>query len=399
MNIDAVMKKYLPSAPEERIESGTTRVLNELRRKPYVVRESLAQALAPARGFQFAWPAGIVMAVMLVSALVWRQVPPFSAAKTGGADHHSMAKSSRQQAPDPSKITFPSDVFELASVKMLSPSSEAFKAVTTEETMQAAFTGCPGGFAGRARLDPGRLTIPGLSVLTLVIIAYGHDCTLVEGGPSWARSGEYYEIQALLPPGSPAYTLQDLAKGQAPTLQRMLQNLLAERFRLVLKRELREMPVYALTVANRAKLKLSPAETIPVPANFPPPGFPAPPPLGRGQKFQLMGSEVKIFAHAISMSELVKDLRQAAGRIVVDKTELRNLFDVDLKFTPEITLPTLGTPATSPPPAIPPVPGTSLPGSPTLRLALEEQLGLKLEATKLPIEVLSIEKVERPAEN
>ena len=85
----------------------------------------------------------------------------------------------------------------------------------------------------RARIDPGRLTIPAITVSALVITAYGQDCTLVEGGPAWARSGEYYEIQALLPAGTPSYTMQDLMKGNAPRLQRMLQNLLADRFRLV----------------------------------------------------------------------------------------------------------------------------------------------------------------------
>jgi uncharacterized protein (TIGR03435 family) len=243
------------------------------------------------------------------------------------------------------------------------------------------------------------LSIPAATVLTLVIIAYGQECTLVEGGPAWARSDEYYELQALLPPGAPAYTLQDLAKGQAPALQRMLQNLLGERFRLVLKRELREMPVYVLTVANRAKLKLSPDETIPVPPGFSPPGFPAPPPVRRGQKFQLMGAEARIFGHAIAMSDLVKDLRQPSGRLVVDKTGLNDLFDIDLRFMSEIVPPTLQLPAPSPVPQVPPVPGTMLQGSPALRPALEEQLGLKLEAMTMPIEVLVVESVARPSEN
>src|SRR5262245_5618182 len=212
----------------------------------------------PPRRFRFAWAMGIVLLAALAAGVVWRQESPFSVAvKTGKADERSMSKSSAaEQAGETLQLTVPQDAFELASVKSLSPSSEAFKTASTLEAMQLAFTGCAGGYLGRAQLDPGRLTLPGTTVLSLVMLAYGQECTLVEGGPAWARSGEYYEIQALLPADTPRYTLQDLQKGNAPILQRMLQNLLADRFRLALKRELREMSVYTLTLASRGKITL-----------------------------------------------------------------------------------------------------------------------------------------------
>jgi uncharacterized protein (TIGR03435 family) len=302
---------------------------------------------------------------------------------------------------------------------LLPPSSDLVKTANQRQPFQLAMTGCADGYVGTARLDPGRLTIPAVTVYSLVMTAYGQDCTLVEGGPSWVRSGgDYYEIQALLPPGTPSYTQQDLMKGKAPRLQRMLQNLLADRFRLVLKHELREMSVYALTVATRGKMKLSPEETRPVPDSFP--SFPgmAAPPLRRGQMLRLItiSGEAQMTGHALSMSELARELRADAGRIVVDKTGLNEVFDVDLKFTRDTapTLPSLpgAIPAAPPPPQstpplpgqplpppIPPVPGPQLPGPPSLRSALEDQLGLKLEAVKMPIEVLIIERVERPSEN
>src|SRR6185503_4193782 len=116
MNIDEVVKQYLPSAPEERIQSGTERVLNELRARPYVVRERLVQ---PRRFGQVRFAMIFAaMAVVAVSAIIWREGPPFSAVKTGVADDHSMGKSSSQQDGDPLKITVPSDAFEVASVKL-----------------------------------------------------------------------------------------------------------------------------------------------------------------------------------------------------------------------------------------------------------------------------------------
>ena len=295
------------------------------------------------------------------------------------------------------QITIPGEAFEVASVKLVSPSSQAFKMASMGENMQSTWIGCPGGYAYTTQVAPGRLTIPGASVLSLVMLAYGRDCTLVDGGPAWARSGEYYEIQAVLPRGTPNETMGALLKGDAPRLQGMLQTLLADRFRLVLKRELREMPVYVLTVASSGKMKLSPEETRPIPEDFLLPGMQAPP-VGRGGLLRLRGL---LFGHAVSTSDLAKELRLHAGRIVVDKTGLSDVFDVDLKFAPNTAPPTTATPPVLPQ-SIPPVPGaptqSTLQGA-SLQDALEEQLGLKLEAARMPLEVLVIESVERPSAN
>jgi len=354
---------------------------------------------APVRRFRFVWAAGIVLAAVLISGLIWRQGPPFSAAvKTGNADENSLAKSS-SQVGETLQLTVSPDVFELASVKLLAPSSDAVKLAITFDQMQLQFAGCSGGYLGETRVDPGRLTIPALTVLSLVIVAYGHNCSLVEGGPAWARSGDYYEIQALLPAGTPRYTRQDLEKGNAPELQRMLQNLLADRFRLVVKRELREMSAYALTVATRGKMGLSPDETRPPPSVSLPPGFPPLQPVGKGQKFSIVAiGDVQMFGHAIAISELAKDLRIHAGRLVVDKTGLSGVFDYDLKFASENPPPAATAAPPSTPQSVPPLPAVRQP-LPSLSNALEEQLGLKLESVKMPIEVLIIERVERPSEN
>ena len=343
--------------------------------------------------------AAVVLAAILVSAVVWRNGPPFSTAlENSNADEHSLSKSSSQRGAETLQVTVPADAFELASVKLLPPSSEAFKVASRGENMQLAMIGCPGGYGFSTQLDPGRLTIPGATVLSLVMLAYGRDCTLVDGGPAWARSGEYYEVQGLLPKGTPRETVGAFLRGDAPRLQRMLQTLLADRFRLVLRREMREIPVYTLTVASPGKMKLSPEETRPLPASFP--ALPGAPGVGRGQLFSLPG---QIFGHALSMSDLSKILRQHAGRVIVDKTGRKDVFDVDLKFAPNTAPSTTATPPV-PPQSIPPLPGAPSQSTPTLQGAslqdaVEEQLGLKMEAVRMPLEVLVIERVERPSVN
>jgi uncharacterized protein (TIGR03435 family) len=111
--------------------------------------------------------------------------------------------------------------------------------------------------------------------------------------------------------------------------------------------------------------------------------------------------EALFSAHAISMSDLTKYLRPHAGRIVVDKTGVNDVFDADLKFIPEVTPrpPNVPMPQAPNPPAQPPIPPLPTLPTPSLKSELQEKLGLKLEATRMPIEILVIENVERPSEN
>ena len=350
---------------------------------------------APSR--RFIWAAGLAAAAVLVNLVVWKERPPFSVAGNSAESGRFTSMLSSQQALETLFVTVPGDAFEVASVKLVSPSSDAAIRARTSEQFQAAMSGCTEGYGGAPQLDPGRLMIPAASVRGRVIAAYGQDCMLVEGGPAWSRSGEYYEINALLPAGAPIYTAQDLQDGNAPRLQGMLQRLLAERFQLSVRRELREMPVYSLTVSTRKQLGLSQDETLPFGARE----FQLQ--VARGRIGGMAGpGEVRLFGHAISAAALAKNLRQYAGRVVVDRTGLTDLFDCDLQFAWDgmrarlSALPGVPLPTEPAPPAIPPPPSTALP---SLGTALEEQLGFKLEATRMPIEVLVIESVNRPSEN
>ena len=90
------------------------------------------------------------------------------------------------------------------------------------------------------------------------------------------------------------------------------------------------------------------------------------------------------------LSDIGRNLAPATGRLVIDRTGLTGRFDLDLEWTPD----------QMPPPAAPGAPPSVLPpppaDGPSLFAAIQEQLGLKLEATRGPVEVLVIDSAERP---
>src|SRR5215510_11393804 len=123
----------------------------------------------------------------------------------------------------------PTDAFEVTSIK---PAGEA-----AAETFARFGGGCDGGFP---RVDHNRLTVT-TTAYALLTWAYGFNknggCSFVSygefisGGPAWVRSNRF-QIQALMPEGSPQYTTAQFLNGDAPQLELMIKNLLADRFRL-----------------------------------------------------------------------------------------------------------------------------------------------------------------------
>jgi uncharacterized protein (TIGR03435 family) len=201
--------------------------------------------------------------------------------------------------------------------------------------------------------------------------AYGKDCLLVSGGPDWAAS-DRYDIDALIPEGSGSYTVEQFRNGEAPKLQSMLRTLLADRFKLVLRRELKDTQVYNLVVVEEGKMKpaTGPAPTLREPGSTPVPTLrgssPRPPMRFRAQ---------------LTTMALGKMLTRLVDRPVIDRTELTGSFDVLLEFV----LPAAGSP---------------LPADwSSLFTTLQQQLGLKLEAAREPVEALVVERAERPSEN
>ncbi len=234
----------------------------------------------------------------------------------------------------------------------------------------------------------GRLSVTNMPLRDLVQMAYKIQPFQLIGGPAWMDS-EAYDINAK--PES------DPGPNQVPL---MLQGLLADRFALKFHRETREMPVYTLIVANnkgKATTGLTEAKiggcSVPDPNTPPPPPPPAPgkgPTLFCGGMF--MGLN-QLQGQAVPVANLVPLLSRMLGRTVIDKTGLTGKYDIHLQWTPdESQLSQMQLPPDMPKPNFDP-------NGPSIFTALQEQLGLKLESEKGPVEVFVIDHAERPSEN
>jgi uncharacterized protein (TIGR03435 family) len=158
----------------------------------------------------------------------------------------------------------------------------------------------------------------------------------------------------------------------------MLRALLADRFKLTFHREQKEMSVYALAVAKGG----SKVKATTVSPDTSPEGPPA-------LAFTVMAGFLHLPARYASMDEFASLLQRGAlERPVVDRTGLEGRFDFDLEFAIDETLfgGALGR-------------GPDDTTKPSLFVALQEQLGLKLEATRGPVSALVIDHAERPSEN
>jgi uncharacterized protein (TIGR03435 family) len=231
----------------------------------------------------------------------------------------------------------------------------------------------------------GRLTATNVPLQMLITIAYRLKDFQLSGAPPWLAS-ERYDIEAK-------------AEGNPPFNQMlpMLQTLLEDRLQLKFHHETKEMSVYALVVAKAGKLHASEGECGPRPDGPPPlpePGKPLPNPCGGFFIFpgRLTGQKSDI-------GQFVDILSRFTGRIVVNKTNLTGKFDFNLEYTPEPGQmpgpPPPPLPGGGPAPALPPVD----PNGPSLFTALQEQLGLKLESQKSPVEIMVVDHVERPSDN
>jgi len=233
-----------------------------------------------------------------------------------------------------------------------------------------------GGPGPQFFMFPG-FTVRRATLKDLVLMAYGVRDFQLSGGPGWINS-DRYSIEAKVdgnPTMSPTYhTLQS----------RRLQTLLQDRFKLAVHRETKELPVYHLTVA-KGGLKLQPLKEGGCITGDPTNPAPAPG-KNRMDYCGFIGFETRgLFkASSGSMAQVANWLALPLGRTVVDKTGISGQFRIELTFTP------LASTADAEPPADAP---------PDIFTAIQEQLGLKLESTKGPVEVLVIDHVEKPSEN
>jgi uncharacterized protein (TIGR03435 family) len=175
----------------------------------------------------------------------------------------------------------------------------------------------------------------------------------------------------------------------------MVQSLLQDRFQLKVHHEVRQLDVFNLVVANGGlKMKLSGDQTPPKSDDEVDTFDPASPPRGETSVTHTASGETVLSGAAISISpslevhrphalppRSVTGLLRQSGRLVIDKTNRKGFFDFRLHFVPEELL---GKPDVS---------------GPTIFTALQEQLGLKLESARGPVEVLVIDSVQKPSEN
>jgi len=271
--------------------------------------------------------------------------------------------------------------------------------------------------------DPGRVTYAFSTIRDLMVEAYSIKRSQISGGPGWLDS-ERFDIVAKVP-----------AAATKEQVKVMLQNLLAERFKLALHRETKELPIYALVAAAKGpKLKDSTvADARPASDSQPkegvrdeagaqavarpllralkigPDGCPETPPLPAGRAFILMTPNGEcMISYGQTMEDLAAQLSNRFDRPVVDQTGLKGKYDWRLRYDPSSMPGGRGghgmlkdgpgpTPAGADP-AIRNAPDSDSP--PGIFNALQEQLGLKLEARKGPVDVLVIDHAEKtPTEN
>jgi uncharacterized protein (TIGR03435 family) len=277
--------------------------------------------------------------------------------------------------------------FEVASVKPVAPVS------LNGPYIAGILQGGPG------TADPGRITYSRVGLRGLLTLAYGVQRDQVIG-PDWLDS-ERYDVNAIIRPGA---TKEEV--------NAMLRKLLAERFHISLHHETRDMPVYELTVGKSGPKGLrasvedpSPLPMTPEPLRSDKNGLPQ---LPRGRPSILIASQggvAHLTASTQSLAEFAKFLTNQLRVLVIDKTGLMGAYDFVLDFVPEVQVAGVG-PMPQPPSA------AGVPGSagaagvppqddgPSIYVALPDQLGLRLEQKKGPVDVLVVDHADKvPTEN
>lgn len=221
----------------------------------------------------------------------------------------------------------------------------------------------------------------------LVAVAFGQpgippvmlNTDRISGGPSWILT-DGFDVIAKATTGVPLG-----AAGAGPKML-MLRTLLAERFNLRLHHEMREMPIYALLLArNDGRLgpELHRSETAC-------PDTSVAPLSEQNAPCALQGTLSTMLARGQTMAAVAELFSAMTHRVVVDHSGLAGRFDFDVKFRPERPQPSSSNQSNQP---------TANDDLPSIFTVLEEQLGLRLDSTRGPVDVLVIDHVERPTED
>jgi uncharacterized protein (TIGR03435 family) len=233
---------------------------------------------------------------------------------------------------------------------------------------------------------PYGLSATNITLQTLIRDVYHVQESQISGAPDWVKS-EKYDIEAKMDK-SVAGELRKVDPLQSlPQRQQMLQALLADRFKLTLHRETKELPVYALVIAaNGPKLQeAKPGDTYPN-------GIQGP--KGRlGGAGNIRMARGMLTGQALPMADFARALSEQLGCTVLDKTGLASKYDLTLQWTPDDSQLPMFEEAESHSAAQP------APSGPSIFMAIQEQLGLELNSQDSPVETLVVDHAEKPSEN
>jgi uncharacterized protein (TIGR03435 family) len=239
-----------------------------------------------------------------------------------------------------------------------------------------------------AEWPPGRYTATNQPIKVLIEFAYNVQDFQLSGGPNWIAS-DRYDVDAKVD-DSLAAELKKLSYWRRrDQIRLMVQSLLADRFSLRLSHKTEILPIYALVIAKTgAKLQESKPDEI----------YSSGDKRQVGEEGEFSMSHGQLTAEGFSMEGLVWFLSWRLGRPVLDQTGLKGNYDFTLQWTPDESPGAMAKVQTDAGPGTfaPPLPGSS---GPSIFTAIQEQLGLKLESTKGPLDVIVIDHIERPSEN
>ena len=290
----------------------------------------------------------------------------------------STAAPAQSQAQDKSAHK-PALEYDVASIKLIIPGTGV-----TNMSGRVGMTDTPDGFVARFA-----------TVKMLIVKAYAVDDYQLTGEPDWINK-ERYDIDAKFD-SAIADELQKLGlTDRIPARQQMLQTLLAERFSLTIHREDKELQIYTLIVAKNGP-KLQEVKLDDADSNKPKAG----PAHGSGM-MTVGASGGQITGYASTLATLTTMLTRVLHRFVIDRTGLTEEYDFTLRWTPdENQLPPSSGFQVSPAGSSSGLPSADpyQNAGPSLFTAIQEQLGLKLESGKGPVEIIVIDHIERPSGN
>lgn len=240
-------------------------------------------------------------------------------------------------------------------------------------------------------LSGGRFVATNVTLQQLIAAAYGVHQLLppnrMVGGPTWLAN-DRFDVAAKTDDPDAAREVDGV-----PRRSLMLRALLSDRFRLLVHSESRTLPVYALVLARSDKLgpriRASAMDCAAIRARADASTTP-PPPLPNERPSCGIGSRgYSLIGGGATMSQLANVLSARADRVVVDRTSLEGVYDLDLSWVPPPQ-------AVTPPPGVPPSDPEAIAA---LLTALQEQLGLKLESARGPVDLLVIDRADHPSAN